>query len=140
VTKTDDAPEGGVFHFPINVLRDDSYVRRAELSSALAAAGFPIALATLNSLATRGGGPPYRMWGRFPIYRWADALAWARNRLSEPAHSSSEHVTQRAKLNAQAPLTSERATKPRKRKPASKPASANRKPARKPRTQEGARS
>jgi hypothetical protein len=28
--------------------------------------------------ATRGGGPRYRLFGRKPLYRWGDALEWAR--------------------------------------------------------------
>ena len=34
--------------------------------------------------------PPYRKFGNRPLYRWADALDWARGRLSKTVTSSSE--------------------------------------------------
>jgi hypothetical protein len=34
--------------------------------------------------------PPYRLFGRVPLHRWGDALAWAEGRLSEPRRSTSE--------------------------------------------------
>jgi hypothetical protein len=41
-------------------------------------------------MATRGGGPPYRLFGRKPLYRWADALERAKSRLSRPVRTTSE--------------------------------------------------
>jgi hypothetical protein len=57
---------------------------RAQLAETLTAAGYPIALATLHTLATRGGGPPYRIFNHRAIYVWGEALEWAQNRTSEP--------------------------------------------------------
>ena len=73
-------------------LRIDHYtlLRRRDLAQALTDNGYPTATATLASWATRGGGPPYRMWGRIPLYCWGDALAWAERRLTKPRSSSSE--------------------------------------------------
>jgi hypothetical protein len=34
----------------------------------------------LASLATRGGGPEYRRFGKRVVYRMADLLAWAQTR------------------------------------------------------------
>jgi hypothetical protein len=68
----------------------DTLLRRRDLAQALTDNGYPTAPATLASWATRGGGPPYRMWGRIPLYCWGDALAWAERRLTEPRSSSSE--------------------------------------------------
>jgi hypothetical protein len=62
-------------------------IRGAE---ALTRAGFPITRATLATMAARGGGPPYRLFGRIPLYAWDAALAWAEGRLSPPRGSSSE--------------------------------------------------
>jgi hypothetical protein len=59
-------------------------------AQALTEAGFPTAPATLATKATRGGGPPFRLYGRIPLYRWGDALEWAQNRLSKPRWSTSE--------------------------------------------------
>jgi hypothetical protein len=41
-------------------------------------------------MATRGGGPPFRIWGRTPVYEWGEAVAWAEKRLSPVSGSSSE--------------------------------------------------
>jgi hypothetical protein len=64
---------------------------------ALTEAGFPTAVATLATKATRGSGPPFRLYGRIPVYRWADALDWARSRLSDLVTSTSEHDAHRPK-------------------------------------------
>jgi hypothetical protein len=63
---------------------------RQALAQALTEAGFPTAPATLATKATRGGGPPFRLYGRIPLYRWGDALEWAESRLSKPRWSTSE--------------------------------------------------
>jgi hypothetical protein len=68
----------------------DALLRRRATAEALIAAGFPVRPATLATMASRGGGPPYRVFGRIPLYRLADALAWAESRLSPPRRSSSE--------------------------------------------------
>jgi len=73
------------------MIRDpDDLLRRHALAQALTEAGFPTAPATLATKATRGGGPPFRLYGRIPLYRWGDALAWAQSRLSAPRQSTSE--------------------------------------------------
>ena len=83
----------------------DTLLRRTAAAAALTRAGFPIAVATLATKATRGGGPPFRSFGRIPLYRWADVLAWAEARLSVPRHSTSEadHAGRSAAPNTQEP-------------------------------------
>jgi hypothetical protein len=71
------------------VLTPETKLRRAALASALTEAGFQIAPATLASMATRGNGPPYQLWGRLPIYTWGVSLDWARSRLSAPRANTS---------------------------------------------------
>jgi hypothetical protein len=68
----------------------DTFLTRVALAAALTEAGFPVSGATLATKATRGGGPPYRLFGRRPLYRWGDALDWARSRLSAPVANTSE--------------------------------------------------
>lgn len=68
----------------------DALLTRDATSAALNVAGFPIKPKTLATMASRGGGPPYRLFGRKPLYRWGDALAWARTRLRPPIRSTSE--------------------------------------------------
>jgi hypothetical protein len=65
-------------------------LRRKATAAALTEAGFPVAAATLATMAVRGGGPPYRLFGRVPLYRWDEVHAWAAARLTAPYCSSSE--------------------------------------------------
>ena len=62
----------------------DTLLRRRPLSDALTAAGFPVANATLATLAVRGGGPPFQRWGRIPLYTWGTSLHWARAWIAKP--------------------------------------------------------
>ena len=55
----------------------NSLLTRDTVATALTEAGFPISGATLATKATRGGGPPFRLFGRRPLYEWGAALAWA---------------------------------------------------------------
>jgi hypothetical protein len=68
----------------------DALLPRARTAEALTESGYPVKSATLATKATRGGGPPYQLFGRVPLYRWGDAIAWARGRLSRPRRSTSE--------------------------------------------------
>jgi hypothetical protein len=68
----------------------DPLLTRDAVAAALTAAGFPVKAKTLATKASRGGGPPYRLFGVRPLYRWRAALAWAEGRLSAPRRSTSE--------------------------------------------------
>ena len=68
----------------------NTMLRRREIAEALRARGFPVSDKTLATKATRGGGPPFRSFGRIPLYHLGDALAWAEGRLSPPRRSTSE--------------------------------------------------
>lgn len=68
----------------------DALLRRDAVALALDDAGFPTSSATLATMASRGGGPKYRKYGRFPLYRWGDALQWAQARLGPAVASTSE--------------------------------------------------
>jgi hypothetical protein len=69
----------------------DALLSREKTADALTAAGYPVSPATLATKATRGGGPPYQLFGRKPLYRWGNSLAWAQSKLSAPCASTSEH-------------------------------------------------
>jgi len=56
----------------------DTLLSRIKTAAALTAAGYPISAATLATKASRGGGPRYSRFGARALYRWGDALAWAR--------------------------------------------------------------
>lgn len=68
----------------------DARLTRNQTAAALTEAGYPVAAATLATKATRGGGPIYQLFGRKPLYRWGDALDWARERLSKPIRATCE--------------------------------------------------
>lgn len=72
------------------MIPDDALLRRGECAAALTAEGYPTAAATLATKATRGGGPPFRRYGRVPLYRWGDAVKWAQSRLGPPIRSTSQ--------------------------------------------------
>jgi hypothetical protein len=74
----------------ITNLNPNSVLQTSALAKALTASGYPTSPATLATKRSRGGGPPYRRWGRIPIYTWGEALEWAQNRLGEPRCSTSE--------------------------------------------------
>jgi hypothetical protein len=65
-------------------LLPDTKLIRSEAAQALSENGFPVALATLATLACRGDGPPFQKFGRRPIYTWASLQEWAERRLSSP--------------------------------------------------------
>jgi hypothetical protein len=71
------AAEGGAW---FDNLTEDTWLTRPEASAALRAKGFDISAATLASLATRGGGPPYRVFMGVAKSRWSDLLEWAEAR------------------------------------------------------------
>jgi alkylation response protein AidB-like acyl-CoA dehydrogenase len=71
-------------------LADDTLLTRVDAAAALTEAGFPVSPATLATKATRGGGPPYRLFGRKPLYEWGPTLGWAKERLSAPVSNTSE--------------------------------------------------
>jgi len=68
----------------------NTLLRRRIAAEALTAVGYPVRPATLASMATRGGGTPFRRFRRVPLYRWGDLLDWAEGRLSLPMRSTSE--------------------------------------------------
>jgi hypothetical protein len=68
----------------------DAKLGRKETAEALSQFGYPIAEATLASMASRGGGPLFSKFGSRVVYRWSDALSWAETRLSRPVSTTSE--------------------------------------------------
>jgi hypothetical protein len=63
---------------------------RKAAAAALSAAGYAVSRHTLATKPSRGGGPPFRRFGRVPLYSWGDCLDWADSRLSAPMRSTSE--------------------------------------------------
>lgn len=59
-------------------------------AQALTEAGYPTSANSLATWASRGGGPPFRKFGKYRLYRWGDSLEWARSRLGPVVASTSE--------------------------------------------------
>jgi hypothetical protein len=90
----------------------EALLRRDEAAKALSAAGFPTSPSTLASKASRGGGPPFRLYGRIPVYRWGDTLTWARNRLSTLRDvRAGEVISDKHKLNGGSSVTTNETAK-----------------------------
>ena len=66
-------------------------LRRAEVSAYLKDKhGVTLSPATLNKMASIGGGPPMRYFGRIPMYAPDDLDAYVNERLTAPVRSTSE--------------------------------------------------
>jgi hypothetical protein len=65
-------------------------LKRREAAEALQKIGRPISYKTLNTLASRGGGPPYRTFGGFTLYEWGALLAWTERRMTATRTTASE--------------------------------------------------
>jgi hypothetical protein len=74
-------------------INPDALLGRKQLSEALATRGIPVAEATLASMASRGGGPPFSKFSQRVLYRWGDAINWAHSRLSPSVTSTSQLQT-----------------------------------------------
>ena len=67
------------------------YLSRKEASAYLTEIGFHTTYKTLGKLATIGGGPKFRKFGKTQVvYDVADLDAWVAEQLSAPVHSTSE--------------------------------------------------
>ena len=69
---------------------DERRLTRAEAAAYLSERGYRVAYATLNKYATVGGGPIFQSFGRRPLYRPTDLLAWVAEKSSAPRRSTSE--------------------------------------------------
>lgn len=69
----------------------DARLTRDEAAKFLTDLGFQTKPATLSTIATRGGGPVFQHFGKRPLYRREDLLAWAHSKLSAPKRNTSEH-------------------------------------------------
>lgn len=68
----------------------DSMLTRDGAAAALSERGYPVSKLSLQTMASRGGGPVYRRFGKRALYRWADLLIWAETRCTLPRRSTSE--------------------------------------------------
>jgi len=73
-----------------NVSDPNQLLRRDALAEDLRSLGYPITAKTLATMACRGGGPPYELFGKIPLYRRGAGRAWAQARLTPPNASGDE--------------------------------------------------
>ena len=69
---------------------DEKFLTRGEAAEFLTDRGYKTAPRTLAKLASVGGGPVYRSFGRRVVYAEPDLIAWAKSRTSGPKVSTSE--------------------------------------------------
>lgn len=67
----------------------EKFVDRASVSAFLRDQGLPVSKKTLDRMAVNGGGPPFRYFGRKPLYRLSEALAWAESRMTSSVANTS---------------------------------------------------
>jgi hypothetical protein len=68
---------------------------RQQAAAFLTERGYRTAPATLAKLASIGGGPTFESFGRKPLYREPDLLAWAQARTTGPRSSTNDPGTRR---------------------------------------------
>ena len=66
------------------------YLRRNKAAAYLQERCGAYTTETLAKLSCVGGGPAFRLLGRFPVYTRADLDAWLRSRMSKQVNSTSE--------------------------------------------------
>ena len=71
-------------------MQPDTILLRKAAADALTEAGYPVKASTLATLASRGGGPKFRRFGRVPIYRLSDLISWAEEKSSPPGATTTE--------------------------------------------------
>jgi hypothetical protein len=60
----------------LDSISQDAWLLRDRTATELNERGFKISPASLATKATRGGGPPFRIFGKSAVYRWGDVVAW----------------------------------------------------------------
>ena len=76
------------------------FLRRADAAAYLQERFGAYTKETLAKYAVVGGGPRFRLLGRFPVYTRDDLDAWAASRMSPPASSTAEAGSSRARSAA----------------------------------------
>ena len=69
------------------------YLTRTKAAEYIRGQGLRYSAATLQKLATTGGGPVYRRFGNRAVYTTANLDEWIKHKLSAPTRSTSEVLT-----------------------------------------------
>lgn len=65
------------------LLDSDTFLTRDLAAQALADVGIPTTTSTLESLASKGDGPPYVVINRRAVYRRSELLKWIESRTAQ---------------------------------------------------------
>ena len=84
----------------LDSIQPDARLTRKQLAQALSERGFVITDKTLATKGSRGGGPPYGLFGKVAIYTWGSAVEWALSVLTPPASNTSERQARLAEHHA----------------------------------------
>jgi hypothetical protein len=79
----------GTFEAPPPGKAYPKYLTRKQAAQFLTEEGFPIAVSTLSSMASRGGGPAYQLFNGKAMYEPRKLLEWATGVMKYPGHSTS---------------------------------------------------
>jgi hypothetical protein len=63
---------------------------RKQIARVLTELGYPVTEGALQTMASRGGGPPYSRWGKWTLYTGGPSLDWAESRCRPVGRSTSE--------------------------------------------------
>jgi hypothetical protein len=85
------APETVRSCLTLHSMPTDARLTRCQAAKALTDCGIPVSPKTLSTKASRGGGPPYQLFGKIALYTWSDLVDWALAEMGEPARTASEH-------------------------------------------------
>ena len=69
-------------------MKNEPFVTRENAAAYINSLGLKITKGTLQKMATVGGGPTYRRFGRHTVYLISDLDAWIALKLSAPIHST----------------------------------------------------
>ena len=73
-------------------MSNPTYLRRKAAAEYLRARwGIPCSEKTLAKLACKGGGPPYRLFGRIPLYTSGDLDGYAEAKIGKLVRSTSDY-------------------------------------------------
>ncbi len=83
---------------------DDQFLKRLGASEYLRERyGISVAPATLNRMASQGGGPEFQRFGRTPYYTREQLDRWVAQRMTSPATSTSQFATRPAPVGGARP-------------------------------------
>jgi hypothetical protein len=92
---------------PLESIDPRTFMTRAQVAEALTSCGFRVHPSTLASKASsRGGSPPFRKFGKTPMYLWGDVVEWVTQRMGEAACRHGDGRPERSKMIDSRPIYS----------------------------------